>query len=228
MEEINIRELFQMILRRWWIIAAAFLAAVVFSAVLSFFILDPLYQSNTTIYIGKNDENNTNAAIAYNDILLNDRLVKDYRELIMSRRITERVITELGLKDMTPATLAPKISVNSKQDTRFIAISVEDENPELARTIADKIAEVFQQQVVEIMKVENVQIIDSAELPKSPMKPNKKMNLAIGGVLGIMLGLGVIFLVEYLDNTIKTPEDIKKYLDLPVIGTIPVFPEQST
>ena len=72
-----------------------------------------------------------------------------------------------------------------------------------------------------------MQLIDAAELPKSPVKPNKRLNLAVAGVLGIMLGLGVVFLIEYLDNTVKTPEDIKKYVDLPVIGTIPVFPEKS-
>lgn len=226
MEEINIRELLQIILKRWWIIVAAFLLAVILSVIYTFFVFDPVYQSNTTVYIGKNEEN-TNTSIAYNDILLNDRLVKDYRELIISRLVTEMVIKELGLTDMTSAKLAPKISVNSKQDTRFIEISVEDTNPESAKAIANKIAEVFQQKVVEIMKVENVQLIDAAELPKSPVKPNKQLNLAVAGVLGIMLGLGVVFLIEYLDNTVKTPEDIKKYVDLPVIGAIPVFPEKS-
>ena len=225
MEEINIRELFQIVLKRWWIIVAAFLVAVAVSAIYSFFMLDPVYQSNTTIYIGKNEEN-SDTAISYNEIILNDRLVKDYRELIISRRVTEMVIKDLGLANMTSANLASRISVNSKQDTRFIAISVEDGNPELSKTIANKIAEVFKQQVVEIMEVENVQIIDPAILPESPVKPNGKLNLVIAGMMGIMLGMGVIFLIKYLDNTIKTPEDVKKHLDLPVIGIIPVFPAQ--
>ena len=91
--------------------------------------------------------------------------------------------------------------------------------------IANKVAEVFKQKVVELMDVENVQVIDRAEVPISPVKPKKELNIAIATFIGLMTGLGIIFLIEYLDNTIKTPEDIEKHLGLPVIGTIPVFPE---
>lgn len=223
MEEIELKALLQMVRKRWWVILVITIVAVAASAVYSFFVLKPVYQSNTSIYIGKNIE--SQGGIAYNDILLGDRLVNDYRELVKSRLISELTIQELNLENMDAAKMAPKLSVNSKKDTRLIEISATDGNPEQAKAIADKVAEVFKDKVVEIMKVENVQIIDKAQVPVSPIKPNKKLNLAIAAVLGLMVGFGLVFIIEYFDDTIKTPEDIQKHLNLPVIGTIPVFPE---
>jgi capsular polysaccharide biosynthesis protein len=82
------------------------------------------------------------------------------------------------------------------------------------------------EKVADIMMVENIQIIDTAELPEAPVKPNKLMNIAIATLLGFMLSTGVVFLVEYMDDTIKTPDDVQKYLGLSVVGTIPVFDEE--
>lgn len=223
MEEIELKFLLQVIRRRWWVVLVITVIAIAASAVYSFFIIDPLYQSNTSIYIGKNIE--SQGGIAYNDVLLNDRLVNDYRELVKSRLISDTVIRELKLPDMDSGKMSAKLSVNSKKDTRLIEISATDKSPETARAIADKVAEVFKEKAVEIMQVENAQIIDKAMVPEKPIKPNKKLNLAIAGVLGLMLSFGLIFVIEYFDDTLKTPEDVQKYLDLPVIGTIPVFPE---
>jgi capsular polysaccharide biosynthesis protein len=126
---------------------------------------------------------------------------------------------------MSVGAITSKLSVELKNDTRIIQISAQNNDPVMAQTIANKVAEVFMEKVVDIMQVENVKVIDKAEVPKSPVKPNKRQNVAIAFVLGLAIGFGVVFLIEYLDNTVKTPEDVKKYLDLPVIGTIPVFPE---
>jgi capsular polysaccharide biosynthesis protein len=224
MEEIELKYLFQVMLKRWWIIVSFTASALIIGTAYSFFIAKPVYQSNTSIYIGKNAESQS-ATIAYNDVLLNDRLVNDYRELVQSRLIADAAIKELNLNDITDDKFAKKLNVTSKKDTHLIVISATDENPEFAKVLADKVAEVFQKKAVEIMKVENIQIIDKAVAPDSPIKPNKKMNIAISFLIGIMLGIGVVFIIEYLDDTIKTPEDVKKYLDLPIIGTIPIFPE---
>ena len=224
MEELDLRSLINLIFKRWWIIVASTVICTLTAGIVSFFIMKPVYESNTTLYIGKKiDAKNTD--LAYSDVLLGSQLVKDYRELAKSRLVSKAVIDELKLTGITPDKLADKLGVNLKNDTRVIQITAQDRDPAMAQAIASKVAEVFQAKVVDIMQVENVKIIDAAELPKSPVKPNKKMNVAIAFVLGLMAGAGIIFLLEYLDNTIKTPEDIKKYVDLPVIGTIPVFPE---
>ena len=89
--------------------------------------------------------------------------------------------------------------------------------------IANTIAEIFMEQAMEIMKVENVQIIDKAILPTSPVKPNVRMNILISAVLGFMLGCMLIFLIHYFDRTIRTPDDIKKHIELPIVGLIPFY-----
>lgn len=224
MEEIDLRDIFGMLMKRWYIILISVLVCSAAAALISLFVLKPVYQSNTTLYIGKNlDGEKTD--LAYNDVLLGSQLVKDYREVVKSRLVANEVMQELKLEDMAIEDFTAKLSVDLKNDTRVIQISAMDNDPEMAKNIANKVAEVFMVKVVDIMQVDNVKVIDTAEVPDKPVKPNKKMNVAIGFILGLMVGFGIVFIIEYFDNTIKTADDIKKYLDLPVIGTIPVFPE---
>lgn len=223
MEELDLKSLIQMLLNRWWILVVSVLVFTLTAGIISFFILDPIYQANTTLYIVKKVEKEGD--LAYNDLLISTQLVKDYRELAKSKLVANKVISELGLTNITAEQLSNKLNVSLKNETRVIQITVEDKDPVLASTLANKAAEVFREKVVEIMQVENVQVIDVAEIPAKPVKPNKQMNMAIAFVIGLMIGAGIIFMIEYFDNTIKTSEDVKKYTDLPVLGTIPVFPE---
>ena len=223
MEELDLKNLIQILAKKWWIIIISAIICAAAAAVISIFFLTPVYQSNTTLYIGKRIDTNTD--MSYNDILLGSQLVKDYRELAKSRVVAEAVIQELNLKDMTVDQLSARLDVTLKNDTRVIQITAEDKDPKLACDIANKVSEVFQKKVVDIMKVENVSVIDVAVVPESPVRPNKKMITAVAFALGLLLSAGIILLIDYFDNTVKTPEDIKKYIDIPVIGTIPVFPE---
>lgn len=220
MKELDIKELLRLITRRWWIILIATVVLTSLTAVYSYVTLEPVYEANTTLYVGKIIE--SDASIAYNDLILGDSLVNDYRELVKSRLITGIVIKNLGL-DTTSQSLANQISVVSMKDTRLIEISVQDKDPSLAMDIADEIANVFKNKVVEIMDVKNVQIIDSPELPTTPIKNNIKMNIVFAFLGGVMLGVSVIILLQFLDSTIKTADDVQRYMGLPIIGTIPVL-----
>jgi capsular polysaccharide biosynthesis protein len=95
----------------------------------------------------------------------------------------------------------------------------------MAAAIADKVGEVFMAEVVKKMKIDNVQVIDPARVPEEASQPKTLLNVAIAAVLGIMVSLGIVFLQEYLDNTIKTPDDVQKYLGLPVLGSVPSIPQ---
>lgn len=114
-----------------------------------------------------------------------------------------------------------KIRVNSVNDTEIIEIKVTDESPELATAIANELANVFIVEVTRILKADNVQVIDEALVPQIPVEPRPIFNMIVAGVLGTILGLGIILIKEYFDDTIKTTEDIEKYLELPVLGGIP-------
>jgi capsular polysaccharide biosynthesis protein len=129
----------------------------------------------------------------------------------------------LRLKDIQTNEIADMLGVNLKNETRIIEITAQSTDPEFARNVANKVADVFKRKAIELIDVDNVQVIDIAQIPTSPIKPNKEMNIAIGFLLGLMLSLGLVFLLEFLDNTLKTPDDIEKHLGLPVIGTVPKF-----
>lgn len=224
MEEIELKRFFRVIIKRWWVILSLIALALILGILYTFFYVKPLYQSNTSIYIGKSTKPDS-VAIMYNDVLLNDRLVNDYRELVKSRLIADEVIREMGLRDITYDQFAAKMNVASKKDTRLIYITATDQNPELAKNLADKVAEVFRNKATDIMRVDNIQIIDKAILPEEPITPNKYINITISFLIGFLLGLSIVLIMEYFDDTVKTPDDAIKYIDLPVLCSIPIFPE---
>lgn len=222
-EEIDLSKLLKILARKWWLVLAFMLVSLILSGAYTFFISNPVYQSDTSIYVGK--EVDAQAAIAYNDLILAERLVNDYRELAKSRLVTGMVIEELGL-DTTSDELARKIDVTSIKDTRLIRITAADANPEMAMNIANTTATAFREKVIDIMDVENVKVIDDAVKPSVPIKPNVKLNFAIAMILGVMMGILTIFIIEYFDKTIKNTEDVKNTVGLPVIGIIPDFQEE--
>ncbi len=219
MEEIELRELFYIIWKRIWIILLITILAVATSGIVSFYVLEPEYQTFTTLMVGKPKQSGEEN-MQYQDVLMNQKLVSTYGELAKSKIVSNEVIDKLNL-DMSADTLRNKVSVSLVKNTEIIKIEVIDNDPEFASMIANETALVFMKNVTNIMKIENVQVIDKAEVPIHPIKPRPMLNMAIAGVLGIMVSVFLIFLLEYLDNTIKTPADVEKYLGLSVIGTIP-------
>ncbi len=222
MEEISLREYFLIIRNRIGLIILLTVISVVTSGLVSFFVLKPEYQTFTTLIVGKpKDYQNVDNKLDYNDLLLNQKLVSTYGELVKTRAVADEVIENLGL-DISYKDFREKVNVNLVKDTEIIKLEVVDTDPILAAEIANETAQVFMENVKDIMMVENVQVIDRAQVPDMPIKPRPKLNMAIAGVLGLMVGIFLVFLLEYLDNTIKTPDDVEKYLGLPVIGTIPL------
>jgi capsular polysaccharide biosynthesis protein len=220
--EMELKEYLSIIMKRIWLIIFLPVIVAAISAYVSFYVMDPIYEANTTLYI-INKSSSPGLTIAYNDLLVGQQLVNDYKEIVKSRKITSKVIEELNLTGWSPSRLARKINVSAKNNTRVIEIVVSDSNPQLAKDIADKVAEVFKREAVNLMKVENVNIVDTAQLPENPVKPRHRMNIAVSFLIGLLAAIGIVFLVEYFDDTIKTADDVEKYLGLTVLGTIPEF-----
>ncbi|BCS80352.1 YveK family protein [Anaerocellum diazotrophicum] len=217
----EIKEYILIIRKRLILIISITFISTLIAGILSFYILPPIYKATVTLFAGRsnNDSSNDNIQALYSDVLLGQQLVKDYREIAVSRTVLEKVIKELNLK-MTTEELGNMVSVQLKNDTRILMINIESKDPKFAATVANKLAEVFIEAVQRIMKIENVQIVDRAVIPDKPEKPKKLLNTAVAFVLGLMIGVGIAFFIEYLDNTIKTPDDVEKYLELPVLAVI--------
>ena len=218
-ETIDLREYFSIIKKGFWIIAIITVVAMVVSGVISFFMLSPVYESKSTLIVNTEKSEETQM-ITGDQFSVSQKLAVTYGEIIKSRAVLESVISNLKL-DSEYEDLVEKITVSPVKDTQIISISVQDTNPKKARDIANEIPKVFEKEVKRITKANDIQVIDKAILPENPIKPNKMMNVAIAAVLGMMIGLFIVFLLEYLDNKIKTPQDIEKHLGLSVIGVIP-------
>ena len=218
-ETIDLREYFAIIKKRFWIIALITVVAMVVSGVVSFFMLSPVYEAKSTLIVNTEKSEETQM-ITGDQFTVTQKLAVTYGEIIKSRTVLEDVIGNLKL-DSKYEQLAGQITVSPVKDTQIISISVQDTNPKKARDIANEIPKVFEKEVKRITKANDIQVIDKAILPQGAIKPNKMMNVAIAAVLGMMIGLFVVFLIEYLDNKIKTPQDIEKHLGLSVIGVIP-------
>ncbi|MGG1885887.1 Wzz/FepE/Etk N-terminal domain-containing protein [Priestia megaterium] len=220
-ETISLRDLFQVLRKRLWLIALIAIIAATISAVISFFILTPVYQTSTQILVNqaKSEQQLYNAGAVQTNV----QLISTYNDIIKSPAILDTVIEKLKL-DGSAKSLSGQIQVTSAQNSQVALITVQDTNAKRATEIANTTASVFQQKVPKIMNmnIDNVSILSKADLAasKSPVKPQPILNIAIALVVGLMVGIGLSFLLEYLDNTLKTEQDIENILELPVMGVI--------
>lgn len=218
MDEIDLKEYFFILRKKAQIIGLITILLIAVSGIFSFFILNPTYQTFTTLMVGKPQA--YNGTIEYNDVLLNQKLVATYGEIAKSKVVSTEVIQNLGL-NITHKDFSKKVEVKLVNDTEIFKIEVIDKDPEFAAKLANEISKVFMKYIAEIMAVENIQVIDRAEAPAEPIKPMAILNMTIAGVLGMMMSIFLVLFLEYLDNTLKTSDDIEKYLELSVIGMIP-------
>ncbi len=226
-ETISLKEIVDVLKKRIKMILLLTAVAAAASGVVSFFILTPIYQASTQLLV--NQSQSDQQYVDVNQVRSNIELINTYNVIIKSPTILEKVIENLSL-ERTYEELNGQVNVTSAENSQVIEITVEDPNPHQAVEIANGIATVFQNEIIDIMNVDNVNILSVAEVDDhpSPVKPNPTLNIAIAIVIGLMAGVGIAFLLEYLDNTIKTEQDIEKHLELPVLGTIADIPEEET
>lgn len=216
---LDIGEIFEVIKKRKKIILIITLLSVIIASGLSFFVIAPTYESKISIVIGKTPSGDKKQD-EYSDIMMYQNLVKTYAKIAQSRVVAQETIDTLGL-DVDAEILQKQVTITPQADTQIIEIKVQNKSPQDAMNIVNTLSETFIEESKRIYPDGNVQVIDKAVLPENPVKPNKKINIAISFFLGIMVSLGLAFLLEYMDNTIKTESDIERYLGIPVIGIIP-------
>ncbi|MDM5329829.1 Wzz/FepE/Etk N-terminal domain-containing protein [Neobacillus sp. CF12] len=218
-ETINLKELLETLKKRLIMIILITITFGLVSGVVSYFFLTPIYQTSAQILV--NQAKSEQSFYSPSEVQTNLQLINTYNVIIKSSAILDKVVDELDL-DMTSKQLEGKITVASEQDSQVVNISVQDSNAELAAKIANKTAEVFQTEIVNLMNVDNVRVFAKAtvEENQSPIKPQPLLNVAIAIVVGLMASIGLAFLLEYFDNTVKNEQDIEKILGLPILGVI--------
>ncbi len=220
MEEIDLKDFFNYIKSK--IVFILILVAMFLSFILLYDlkIKTPMYKTYTTIVLTQSDsQKGTTPTITQNDILLNKNLVSTYSEIIKSELILEQVINNLGIK-ATATELSNNIQVAALNDTEILKISVSNADPEVAASLANEIADVFTTEIKKIYKIDNVSTIDRAKVPKEVANNTFKRDIVLAVFLGIFMGIGIIFILYYFDDTIKSNEDIEEKIGLPVLSKI--------
>lgn len=221
MEEqvISISEIFEALKKRWILIVSITLVATLISGVLSFFVIKPTYETSTKVFIGKEESNQE--GYNTNDIQMYQKLLQTYAETIKTNEVVQAAINNSKDTDLTVASVKGALTVTPVADTQILQIKYQNKSPELAKEILENITNEFVILAKELVPNGNVRIIEAVQLPENPVAPNKKMNVAIAFLLGLMVSVGLVFLIEYLDNTFKNKEQLERELDIPVVGIIP-------
>lgn len=220
MQTIELRDLYYMIARRLSLIVVVTILSALVSGIVSVYFITPEYETFTTLMLGKPADYEENSQYTYQDVLTNQKLIGTYAEIAKSKVVMDEVLQNLELPYST-SELREMMGVTLLNNTEVIKITVKSINPEESQVIANEIANVFMSNVARIMQINNVQIIDKAAVPESPVSPKIKLNIAIAFVLGLLTIILIVFLMEVLDQTIRVSEDIEKTLGIPVIGMIP-------
>lgn len=222
--EIDLLDIFRTLLDNIvFIVCGALLLALVvyfFEA----FLVTPQYTSSTTILVLAKEDN---SRVDVNSLNVSSQLTNDYVQLITVRDVTEKAIRDLGLTDddgnmMKHEALKDKLKVSRISDTRMITIEASDADPNIAHDIVEKVRDIAREHIKEVVNAEAVNVVEQANVPDAPSSPHKLRDAAIGGALGAVAVSAVVIIAHMMDNTIKSSDDVEKYLGITALGVIPI------
>lgn len=217
--EINLGELFAVLMGRAFLIISAGVFFALAGLFLSKFVIHPEYESTTKIYILNKEENQT---VTYSDVQISTQLTQDYAELIKSRRVLEEVIQRLHLVDMEYKDLYEVLKVDTPSDTRIVAITVKDKDPLMAMKIANCIREVASEHITNVMDIDAINVAETANVPTSKSSPSVVRWTVIAGFLGAVVVAFFAILGYLLDDSIKSNDDVERYLGMSTLALIPL------
>lgn len=217
--EIDVFQLVKVLWKRKFLIVLAALVAGLAAFVYSSFVIKPQYTSTTRIYVVNRNQADK-PGLTNQDLQAGAYLVKDYREIILSQDVLEKVVADQKLT-MDAKTLGRKVSVAVPAETRIVSISVRDGNPEEASRIANALREVAAQKIISVTRVSDVTTLEEARPATSPSSPNIRRNTMMATIAGVGFIVVIVLLVELLDDRVKRPEDIEEVMHLSLLGVIP-------
>lgn len=215
--EIDLKELFFALLNKWYMIVLSGLLCALIGLTCAMFLIPEKFESKTSIYIYNQQKEN----VTYTDLQTGSTLTKDYEVLVKGRTILESAVEKLGL-DLTYSQINSMVSVNVPASTRIVEITVKTTDPYLSRDIADAVREISSKSIAEVMGVDAVNVVETANLPEKKCSPSISKFTLMGGILGIILSSGIVVAMFLFNDTIRTQDDVEKYLGLSTLGIIPI------
>lgn len=223
--EIDLLELFHVLLRKWWLIAVCAVAGAGIALGITVGLITPMYESNAMLYI----LNKTTTVTSLADIQMGSELTQDFTVIATSKPVidaaAERIQEEEGIA-FTRQQILDMVTVSNKSDTRILVITATDANAEYACMVANAVAEETADRMAEIMKSDPPTTVESAEVSAVPASPNVVRNTAMGFLIGIVAVCGILVIRHLMNDNICTEEDVERYLDLPVLASIPYIKER--
>ena len=224
-EDIDIKRILEIILSKKLLIVLILLFSILFGYAYSYYYKKPEYKSSVTILLVA-DENKTNKELTQTDLNINNGLISTYSSIAKSTNVVQKTIENLEL-NMSASSLQKKVDAKQIDSTQFLKISVTNANPELAKNIANELANVFTQQIKEIYNLQNISIVDEAEVESTPCNVNHMKDIIMFAFAGLFLAMVSVVAIFMFDDTIKSEEDIEKNVKLKAIGTLPVDKEKN-
>lgn len=222
--EIDLLDILYLLRSKLWLIILSGIITAAAAGIISAYMLTPMYQSKTQLYILAKPSSITDLSLA--DLQIGNQLTQDYKILVKSRPVVTQVIENLDL-DMTYEKMSNIIEVSSPANTRILEIAVVYPDPYIAKQIVDEFATVSIERIATIMDTAKPSIVEEGYASEYPSSPKKKRNVLIGGAIGVVLAAGICIVLHLMDDTIKSSEDIEKYLGLSTLGLIPIEEESN-
>ena len=184
------------------------------------FLMTPKYDSSALMIVNTRQDITSN--VTSDQINSATKLVSTYSIILKSDTVLNQVIENLGL-NMDYQQLANRVTVSAVDDTQVMKVTVTSDNPEWARQVCEQITQISPDVILEAVEAGSVKVISNASISPEPVSPNVSRNTALGAVAGLVISVGIVFLMVLLDNKINNEEDVSKYLDLTVVGVIPEY-----
>lgn len=217
--EIDLLHLIKIVLRKWILVGAITIVVAAVVGVYAYVVLDDTYSANSSMLVQAQDTETSD----YQNLLTGQRLVDTYKEIAKSNRVLEELVTRIDDESVTVSSLRNMITVSSVNDTLIVKLSVETEEAALSAEIANEAVSIVQTLSQEFNGLQEVEVLDVAKVPTGPSGPNRLLYIAVGILLGGMLGVGYVLVIEFMDKHIRSPKDIEQHLGLRVLGTIPDY-----
>ena len=223
MEELDLKELFTIFWERKTQAILIILVFAIIGMTYSYFMVEPDYKATTKLVLTQSSVDSKDDSITQADVTLNSKLVSTYGEIIKTDNVLKKVVNNINNPDITIKDIKENVTVKSVKETELLEITVKNANPNYAAQIANEIAKVFCERVVEIYSISNTYVLDRAEPDATPYNINHIKDIAVFAFIGVIVAVVYILIANMLDNTIKTEQDIEKIGGLLVLSTIPDY-----